>query len=311
MVASDRIREVTGSSSYLQFLVRADDVTAPEVLEWMADFQARQQGSHPQVVGFASLPLLLQMEPGAPAPSPEVVEGTLARMPQAMLSSLVTEDRTAASLMLDLQPMSTAEIAALIDAVTADAAPPPGVSIVPAGATTMTAAIFEALTQRRLEIALAGFIAVFVGLLLVHRSWRRALVPVVPIILVTGWSSGVMWLMGMELNPLTAVMSALIVGIGTEFSVLLMERYWEELGRGAAAGPAMERAVSRIGRAIAASALTVVAGFAALLASSFPAIRDFGAVTVIDVLLALAATIVVVPPLALLLVRRKEVAPAV
>jgi hypothetical protein len=101
-------------------------------------------------------------------------------------------------------------------------------------------------------------------------------------------------------------MSALIVGIGTEFSVLLMERYWEELGRGADRGPAMDRAVSRIGRAIAASGLTVVAGFGALLASSFPAIRDFGAVTVIDVLLALTATIVVVPPLALYLVRRGE-----
>jgi hypothetical protein len=65
----------------------------------------------------------------------------------------------------------------------------------------------------------------------------------------------------------------------------------------------MNQAVSRIGRAIAASGLTVTAGFAALLASSFPAIREFGAVTVIDVLLALVATIVVVPPLALWLIR--------
>jgi predicted RND superfamily exporter protein len=95
----------------------------------------------------------------------------------------------------------------------------------------------------------------------------------------------------------------LIVGIGTEFSVLLLERYWEELGRGASPQEAMNQAVSRIGRAIAASGLTVTAGFAALLASSFPAIREFGAVTVIDVLLALVATIVVVPPLALWLIR--------
>jgi hypothetical protein len=310
IVASDRIREATGSSSYVQFLVTADDVTSPAVLAWMADFEARQKESHEQVVGSASLPLILQMEPGAPVPSPDVVARTLSGLPDAIRSSLVTGDRTAASMMLDLTPMSTAEVATLIDEITADADPPAGVSIVPAGATTMTAAIFEALTERRLEIALAGFVAVFVGLLLVHRSWRRAFVPVVPIILVTGWSSGVMWLLGMELNPLTAVMSALIVGIGTEFSVLLMERYWEELGRGVTTGPAMDRAVSRIGRAIAASALTVAAGFAALMASSFPAIRDFGAVTVIDVLLALVATIVVVPPLALMLVRRRKVGPA-
>jgi predicted RND superfamily exporter protein len=132
----------------------------------------------------------------------------------------------------------------------------------------------------------------------------------VPIVLVTGWSSGAMWLLGMELNPLTAVMSALIVGIGTEFSVLLLERFWEELGRGAAPRQAMAEAVSRIGLAITASGLTVTAGFAALLASSFPVLRDFGAVTVIDVLLALVATIVVVPPLALCLVRRPSEAPA-
>jgi hypothetical protein len=67
----------------------------------------------------------------------------------------------------------------------------------------------------------------------------------------------------------------------------------------------MHNAVTRIGRAIAASGLTVMAGFAALLASSFPAIREFGVVTVIDVLLALVATIVVVPPLALYLIRRR------
>ncbi len=309
MVAANQIREATGSSSYLQFLVTAEDVTSPDVLEWMADFSARAADRHPEIVGVVSLPLLLGMQPGEGAPSPEVAAATLSGIPVAIRSSIVTDDRTAASLMFDLTPMSTADVATLIAALRPDAAAPAGVSIAPAGATTMTAAIFEALTERRLEIALAGFIAVFVGLLLVHRSWRRALVPVVPIILVTGWSSGVMWLLGMELNPLTAVMSALIVGIGTEFSVLLMERYWEELGRGLDRGAAMERAVSRIGRAIAASALTVAAGFAALLASSFPALRDFGAVTVIDVLLALAATIVVVPPLALWLVRRGESAP--
>ena len=182
-------------------------------------------------------------------------------------------------------------------------------TLAPAGTVNLAASVVGSMTDKRLEIAIAGFIAVLLGLLAVYRNWRRALTPVIPIILVTGWSSGAMWLLGMELNPLTAVMSALIVGIGTEFAVLLLERFWEELGRGVDPHEAMSRAVSRIGRAIAASGLTVAAGFAALLASSFPALREFGAVTVIDVLLALLATIVVVPPLALWLVRRRVAAP--
>lgn len=305
VVAMNEIRDVTGSSSYIQFMVTAGDVTSPPVLEWMAQYETREMQQHPQIVGVSSLPVLLRMQPGSPAPSAQAVAATLPQIPAAIRAGVVTLDHRSASLTFDLTPMSTADVATLINAMQADARPPSGVSIVPAGATDMAAAIFHGLTQRRLEIALAGFLAVFVGLLLVHRSWRRALVPVAPIVLVTGWSSGVMWFLNIELNPLTAVMSALIVGIGTEFSVLLLERYWEELGRGADPHEAMDRAVSRIGRAIAASGLTVAAGFAALLASSFPVLREFGAVTVIDVLLALVATIVVVPPLALFLIRRR------
>jgi hydrophobe/amphiphile efflux-3 (HAE3) family protein len=306
VVAMNEIRDATGSSSYIQFLVTADDVTSPEVLDWTAGFEMREMQRHSQIVGFTSLPTLLGIQPASPAPDAQVVAGTLSRIPAAIRSSIVTDDHKATSLTFDVTEMSTADVATLIGSIGTDANAPTGVSVVPAGATNMAASIFQSLTQGRLQIALAGFLAVFVGLLLVHRSWRRAIVPVAPIVLVTCWSSGAMWLLGIELNPLTAVMSALIVGIGTEFSVLLLERYWEELGRGADRLQAMNRAVSRIGRAIAASGLTVVAGFAALLASSFPVIREFGAVTVIDVLLALVATIVVVPPLALFLIPRGE-----
>jgi len=304
VLAMNEIREVTGSSSYIQFLVTADDVTSPDVLQWMSGFESREMQRHSQIVGVSSLPVLLGMQPGSPAPGAQIVAGTLSQIPTAIRSSIVTDDHKAASLTFDVTEMSTADVATLIGSIQGDANAPASVSMVPAGATNMAASIFRSLTQGRLQIALAGFLAVFLGLLLVHRNWRRAIVPVAPIVLVTGWSSGAMWLLGMELNPLTAVMSALIVGIGTEFSVLLLERYWEELGRGAERRQAMSRAVSRIGRAIAASGLTVVAGFAALIASSFPAIREFGEVTVIDVLLALVATIVVVPPLALFLIPR-------
>lgn len=306
VVAMNEISAVTGSGSYIQFLVTANDVTSADVLQWMAEFESREMQRHSQIVGVTSLTTLLGMQPGSPAPNGQVVAGTLSQIPAAIRSGVVTGDHKAASLTFDVTQMSTADVATLIGSIQSDANAPTGVSVVPVGATNLAAYIFQSLTEGRLQIALAGFLAVFAGLLLVHRSWRRAVVPVAPIVLVTCWSSGAMWLLGIELNPLTAVMSALIVGIGTEFSVLLLERYWEELGRGEDRKQAMNRAVSRIGRAIAASGLTVVAGFAALLASSFPALREFGAVTVIDVLLALVATIVVVPPLALFLIPRGE-----
>jgi hypothetical protein len=140
-------------------------------------------------------------------------------------------------------------------------------------------------------------VAVLLGLLAIYRNWRRALIAVIPIALITGWSSGFMWVAGVDLNPLTAVLGALVIAVGTEFTVLLLSRYWEERREGIDHDRAMEEAVAKVGRAITASALTVAAGFGALIASSFPALRDFGIVTVVNVIFALIVTVTVVPPL--------------
>jgi hypothetical protein len=91
------------------------------------------------------------------------------------------------------------------------------------------------------------------------------------------------------------VLGALVIAIGTEFTVLLLSRYWEERRRTASCDLAMEEAVAKVGRAITASALTVAAGFGALISSSFPALRDFGIVIVVDVVFALIVTVTVVP----------------
>ena len=74
---------------------------------------------------------------------------------------------------------------------------------------------------RRALTALAGLIAVALALFAVYRSWARAWVPLVPIALATGWSALVLWLLGVPLNPMSAALSALVIAISTEFSVLL------------------------------------------------------------------------------------------
>jgi uncharacterized protein len=56
--------------------------------------------------------------------------------------------------------------------------------------------------------------------------------------------------------------------------------------------------MTRIGRAIIASSLTVIGGFGALMiAKDFVILRDFGIVTVVDVSLALICTLFVLPTL--------------
>ena len=79
--------------------------------------------------------------------------------------------------------------------------------------------------------------------------------------------------------------------------MLLMSRYFEEREKGHSPRVAMDIASLRIGRAIAASGLTVIGGFAALVFSNFPLIESFGEVTVLNMALCLLATLIVLPPL--------------
>ncbi len=79
---------------------------------------------------------------------------------------------------------------------------------------------------------LVGLLAVALVLLLVLRSPRRALAPIVPIVLATGWSALIVFAIRIPLNPMSATLGALVIAISTEFSVLLSERFAQERAAG-------------------------------------------------------------------------------
>ena len=305
VVALNQARSVIGGTVELPLLVRAPDVTAPSFVQWLAQFQAEAQAAHPEITGAASVATVVGLQAGAPAPSAEAIATALDQLPAEIRDSLVTADKTGASVSFTMSEMKMATLSKTIDDLTTRATPPAGVTITAGGAMTLTARTVEAFTHNRRLVTGIGIAVVLFGLLLIYRKWRRALLAVIPIALVTGWSSALMWIAGIDLNPLTAVLGALVIAIGTEFTVLLLSRYWEERKKGMAPDRAMEEAVAKVGRAITASALTVAAGFGALAFSSFPALSDFGIVIVIDVIFALIVTVTVVPALARWLDRDK------
>ncbi len=86
-----------------------------------------------------------------------------------------------------------------------------------------------------------------------------------------------------------------MVAITTEFSVLLSERYATERGAGHEPRDALERTYRSTGAAVLASGLVAIAGFAVLVVSDVRMLRDFGLVTVVDLAVALAGVLLVLP----------------
>jgi predicted RND superfamily exporter protein len=146
---------------------------------------------------------------------------------------------------------------------------------------------------------------VFLVLRIVRRSTREAAIPLIPIALATGWSALVLFLLRIPLNPMSAVMGALVIAISTEFSVLLSARYREERAGGASPEEAIDATYASTGAAVLASGVTAIMGFAALIASDIRMLRDFGVVTVVDLTVSLLGVMVVLPA-ALVWAERRE-----
>ena len=315
----DHLQDTTGVSGQLQVSVEAPDLTDPAAIAWMADFKQRVlenngfSGSQPScleadVCPGPALSDFLTSGGGEEKLTRADVRATLGELPAYDLEQVAPVDPatglpgSTALLSFGIRAQSLEDQQELIDRVRSEIGepgsaegPPPGVEVRLAGLPVIAAAAASDLSSSRYWLTLAGLAAVALVLLVAYRSPRRALVPLVPVVLATGWSGLVLWLTQIPLNPMSAALGALTIAIATEFSVILSARFDEERGGGLGVGEALHAAYARTGPAVLASAITVTAGFAVLIVSDVPMLRDFGFVTVVDLAVALLGVMVALP----------------
>jgi len=154
-----------------------------------------------------------------------------------------------------------------------------------------------AMTSDRLIISLISIALVFVALLIIYRNLFKALVAILPIVFIIGWSGGVMYLLGFDYTPLTSTIGALIIGIGTEFTILILMRYYDLKKETGNHVESISDAIGYMSKPIIVSGITTIGGFSALVFSDFQILSNFGIMTLINISLALISSIVVLPAL--------------
>ncbi len=175
----------------------------------------------------------------------------------------------------------------------------------PAGAAADALNAFSGIDGKLLGVTVA---VVALILLLVYRSPVLWLVPLVSVLFAAGWSQGVAYLLakaGFVINGMTVgILTVLVFGAGTDYALLLLARYREELHRHERTSEAMAVALRRSAPAILASGLTVVLALICLLLARLNDIAALGPACAGGILCALAAQLVVLPALLLVLGRR-------
>jgi uncharacterized protein len=305
------LERVTGVSGEIDVVVHSRNVATPATIGWMLRYEDKllSHYGYLETKGCAkatlcpalSLPDLFcsgsQSTSACSSLTGSQISALLAAVPQYFSQAVITPDRREATLAFGIRLMPLSRQQGVIDYMQSQLRPPPGITARLAGLPVLAAQANTALSSsaRRLLTLLAGLIAVGAVLLVVFRQVSRALVPLVPIALATGWSALILFLIGIPLNPMSAAMGTLVIAISTEFSVLLSERFRQERRRGHALAEALSLTYRSTGRAVLASGITAIAGFAVLIVSSITMLRDFGLVTLVDLSVSLGGVLLVLP----------------
>jgi hydrophobe/amphiphile efflux-3 (HAE3) family protein len=300
----DTLQRATGAGSEVDVLIDAStNVASPAVVGWMVGAERRLQAllpkDAPPPVSLADL--LVTINRGTP-PDAQATNQILQTVPAYLLQGLVTRDASHASMSMGipLQPLRDQE--ALIQRMRAALQPPPGVTARLAGTAVLAADGEGDLARTGLIVDLLALGAVAVVLLVTTLSGWRVLVALVPMVLATGWTTLAVVALRIQITPITAVLGALVVALATEFSVIWSTRFREARRDGLGAEEAAALTSARTGSAIAVSGLTLCAGFLALAAGSSPLLRSFGLVAGCGVVAAVAAVLLLCPPLCVRLI---------
>lgn len=288
--------------------VAADSTTALEL-----------QGTLPQGEGSTAI-VLFTAESGrlAPAAVTELTQQITARLATSAGTGTasggnggaaggpppvtVSQDGTAALAVLPVSGTDATENIEVIKTLRAElrAQAPDGVSVQVTGPAAIQAdlgAVFDG-ADVNLLIATASVVAIL--LLITYRSPTLWLIPLIVVgiadRLAAVAATHVLKTFDVAWDESTiGILSVLVFGAGTDYALLLISRYRDELRLTPDRYVAMTAAVRRAGEAILSSAVTVVLGVLTLLLSVFPSTRGLGLSSAVGIVVAAGFALIVLP----------------
>ena len=239
-----------------------------------------------------------------PAGPPPGVGGTDAAGPPPGVPPLpiVSEDGTAAFGTISVEADSATENRDAVETLRAElrAEAGEGVDVQVTGPAGIRADLGAVFTGANVRLLAATAAVVALLLLLTYRSPVLWIIP----LLVVGLADRLAAILATHTLRLTGVpwdestvgvLSVLVFGAGTNYALLLISRYRDELRGTADRFQAMRTSLRHSGEAVLTSASTVVLGVLTLLLSVFPATRGLGLASAVGIVIAAGYALVVLP----------------
>ncbi|KAF5437691.1 hypothetical protein C5S35_02775, partial [Candidatus Methanophagaceae archaeon] len=163
--------------------------------------------------------------------------------------------------------------------------------------TGMAPLINELLRLMREDMVFTTVIAaiiIFVILALLERSLTKGFLVFLPLIFGITWTFGTMGFLGIPISVSTVMIGSVIIGLGVEYGIFMVSRYYEERERHTSA-ESLKIAITNIGSSTFGSAATTTAAFFALTLAAMPMIQHLGQTLALGIIYCWIAAAIVNP----------------
>ena len=145
------------------------------------------------------------------------------------------------------------------------------------------------------QTAILSFVFIVILISIGFRELRSVFIIFVPLIIGSLWTWGFASIVVGALNSFTSFFTAILLGLGVDFSIHLYSRYREERARVQTGQEAVIRAWDQVGPPCFTAAVTSAAGFISLQFAGFVGFKQLGILLCGGVLLCLMAILLTLP----------------
>ena len=308
-VVMDKVTAMLGSQTPVELLITAPDVTSLDVIRWMDRYGNFIQDVYPdKILGVSGISSLIKQYNNGTIPYSQTELNQVMAVIPAHEKRQYLDGITSGLLELqtvDLTSQESSDMRKVILDTLGWVETPPGLTVRTTGDFEINAITLDYIVYYKPLMTGLAFLMIFLFLIVAYRH-IVAVAPLFPIICVVGWNAVVMWIFSIDYTFITASLGAITIGVSSEYTILMMERYLEEKEISPDPQTAIQNGVQKIGASVTVSGLVTAFGFSALLLSSFPIISNFGIMTVIAVVFSLLGAIIIMPAVLSIMGRLEE-----
>ncbi len=157
--------------------------------------------------------------------------------------------------------------------------------------------VLQSLFQSQILTLGVVLFAIMLMFMTLFRSLKIAVICIIPNVIAAAFVLGIMGWLNIPLDIMTITIAAISVGIGVDNTIHYMHRFRREFPRFGDYRETMFYCHNSIGRAMYFTSMTIVAGFSILALSNFIPTIVFGLLTSVAMLIALTASLTLLPQL--------------